>query len=291
MKTWTRLGLCFVVFFFSQQLSAAAPDLAFSGPVTATPNPATPGSTVTFNYRVKNQGNGYAGGSLAAVEIARLDSFDPTTGFSIYDVAYFFIGALPAGASASYSHSLTLSGPLTPGDYIAGVVLDVNSEIGQSDESNDFATIPFSIVPTSSASPENCQLSFGQYSPAYFYYAVAYEVNGVSYCGSPIYLPLYTWTINVPYGQKVKIRYALRSGALVPCSSPLYLGLNAPAMGVNGKFLNSQGTWTSSLGYFRSAPPLNAWSDLYDDFPPKGNYYLEIGCDPMSNGAILFDVK
>ncbi len=50
-------------------------------------------------------------------------------------------------------------------------------------------------------------------------YAVSYEVNGVSVCGGPLNSGFYAWTINFSYGQKVKIRYALRSGALAPWTS------------------------------------------------------------------------
>lgn len=124
---------------------------------------------------------------------------------------------------------------------------------------------------------------------------IAYEVNGVSYCGGN-WITNIVWGLAIPSGMKVKVRYAIRSttSSLYTClpSDSMWLWLRAPAMGINDSFLNSQGQWQSVLTFFRPAPPTSVWNDLYDDTPPKGDYVLDMGCDTQFKwGEIQFRVQ
>ncbi len=125
---------------------------------------------------------------------------------------------------------------------------------------------------------------------------MAYEVNGVSYCSGTGR----QWKITIPNGQKVKIRYALRDdltnlNQACSTSDSLFLYLDALAMGVVRSYLTRQGQWVASFDYFRNAPPRDVWNDLYDDYPPKGFYELDMGCDDPAKGSryggIQFDIQ
>jgi len=142
-------------------------------------------------------------------------------------------------------------------------------------------------------------------------YAVAYEVNGVSYCGASaiIWQP---WKISVPYGQKVKIRYALINSmyGVYSCSTgvPMFLYLQAPAMGISSHYRAGSSGWVSAGGtyvdygyvgafvgkpkaYWQVTPARNVWNALYEDYPPRGSYVLAIGCDTdWKYGEIRFTV-
>ncbi len=132
---------------------------------------------------------------------------------------------------------------------------------------------------------------------------IAFEVNGTAYCGGAnevqlgqsTYntLPYLVWTVSFASGTKVNIRYATRdtSGGAYTCfpSEPMFLFLIAPAMGINQRFMDSQGQFPLGLVSFRNSPPTNVWNDLYADIPPKGEYFLGIGCyNPLF--ASVFDV-
>lgn len=130
---------------------------------------------------------------------------------------------------------------------------------------------------------------------------IAYEVNGVSYCGGNGItgngVTYVVWLLNIPSGTKIKIRYAARNttSQLFEClsSNSMFLFLNAPAMGINNSYLTSQGQWQPSvLTFFRPAPPTSVWNDLYDDTPPKGDYVLYMGCDTQFKyGEIQFRIQ
>ncbi len=144
---------------------------------------------------------------------------------------------------------------------------------------------------------------------------MAFEVNGAAYCGGANEVPLtvnivgsmkfWVWQVPIVSGTKVKIRYATRDttgGAYTcPLSDPMFLFLDAPAMGISQRFLNSQGQWVGGsfnpASFRNSSPPTNVWNDLYDDIPPKGEYLLVVGCyNPLfgigSNfGGIAFSVQ
>jgi hypothetical protein len=125
---------------------------------------------------------------------------------------------------------------------------------------------------------------------------LAYEVNGVSYCGGNSISNNTVWRVTFPYGTKVRLRYATRNttSQLYAClpSDSLFLWLRAPGMGVFDSYLNSQGQWVSSFTTFRNAPPTGVWTDLYNDIPPRGDYVLDIGCDSSSRlGEIQFRVQ
>ena len=124
---------------------------------------------------------------------------------------------------------------------------------------------------------------------------IAFEVNGTAYCGGgneqPLFtifnsLSLYVWTVSIPSGTRVSLKYATRdtAGGAYTCSAsePMFLFLIAPAMGINQRFLNSEGQWVGALGtppsFRNSSPPTNVWNDLYNDIPPEGEYFLGIGC-------------
>ncbi len=123
---------------------------------------------------------------------------------------------------------------------------------------------------------------------------MAYEVNGTSYCGGNSISNNTVWRVTLPFGTKVKVRYAARNATLYACAptDSLFLWLRAPAMGINDSYLNSQGQWQPSFTYFRTVPPTSVWTDLYNDVPPKGDYVLDMGCDSSFRlGEIQFRIQ
>ncbi len=137
--------------------------------------------------------------------------------------------------------------------------------------------------------------------------AVSYEINGRLYC-TGILPP--TIGISLSSGP-TRIRYVLNNNIndYYACQEgfPLFLFLDAPAMGIYRKYLTGiSGTplWTDPffsqsdnliIPTFRYAPPPSVATDLFNAYPLAGKYQLVIGCfsaDGVSRnqGEILINV-
>ncbi|MCP4548492.1 MAG: peptidoglycan DD-metalloendopeptidase family protein [bacterium] len=103
--------------------------------LTATPNSAYIGETVTVNFTVYNQGDSAAGSSTTNI---RLNT--SSTSVESSDILLKTVTTPALAANSSVAHNESVKIPLTgPGQYFVWVILDVDNAIGQSDESNDKA--------------------------------------------------------------------------------------------------------------------------------------------------------
>ena len=137
--------------------------------------------------------------------------------------------------------------------------------------------------------------------------AVSFEINGRLYC-TGILPP--TIGISLSTGP-VRIRYVLNNNIddYYACQEgfPLFLYLDAPAMGIYSKYLtgiNGTQLWSDPffdsnekliIPIFRKAPPAGIPTDLFNEYPLAGRYQLIIGCfsaDGVSRnqGDILINV-
>lgn len=137
--------------------------------------------------------------------------------------------------------------------------------------------------------------------------AVSFEINGRLYC-TGILPP--TVGISLSSGP-TSIRYVLNNNIddYYACQEgfPLFLFLDAPAMGIYRKYLtgiNGTQLWSDPFSdsndnliipTFRKAPPAGVPADLFNAYPLAGRYQLAIGCfsaDGVSRnqGEILINI-
>ena len=106
-------------------------DIVVQGTPSILPNPVSAGNSITVSYTIKNQDSGNAGSSETKIQIKNSSGTQITA-------PTFSEGSLSAGASASRSRSVTIPGGSAAGTYTAFVILDNQSELDQSNTSNDF---------------------------------------------------------------------------------------------------------------------------------------------------------
>src|SRR5256885_1994228 len=99
--------------------------------VAVSPNPATPGASVTVTYTVRNQGGTAAPASHTKVQIKNASAL-------LLTQQTFATNAIAASASVNESRTLSLAGA-SAGTYYAYVIADNNSEVAQGNTSNDYA--------------------------------------------------------------------------------------------------------------------------------------------------------
>ncbi|MDB6057088.1 MAG: hypothetical protein JWO95_932 [Verrucomicrobiales bacterium] len=117
---------------------------AVSGPadltpqnVSVSPTPALAGGTVSVTYNVVNVGGAAAPASHTKVVIK-----DPSN--NIFAQQVFATAALASGAATNESHVLGLVGATT-GSYNVFVTVDSNSEVSQTNTSNDISSVPLTV--------------------------------------------------------------------------------------------------------------------------------------------------
>ena len=128
----------FLVAFQGKALSQTAPDLVVSGGVGVSPNPVSPGNSVTVSYTVYNQGNGNAAQSTTKIQIKDGSG-------TLLTQQYFTVPSIGAGSSSPQSSSMSIPSTAVSGTYTVYVVLDYNNAIGQSNINNDIYYTSFSI--------------------------------------------------------------------------------------------------------------------------------------------------
>jgi hypothetical protein len=131
--------------WFPFQVTASTtttPDLVPQG-VTLSGYSAAAGSAVTVNFTVLNQGNGAAPASTTGFRIGTSSTTPPGPSGDIPN-SFISTPALSADKSVQQSQMLTIPSSTSAGTYYIWVVVDdvVNSALGQSDTSNDYASSP-----------------------------------------------------------------------------------------------------------------------------------------------------
>jgi trimeric autotransporter adhesin len=107
--------------------------------VTVTPSAVTAGGTITVSYTVKNQGGTNAPASHTKIQIKNSSNVQITA-------PVFSTSAISANSSVNESHTVTIPSGSAAGSYNAYVIVDNNSEVTQSNTSNDFsAAVPFTV--------------------------------------------------------------------------------------------------------------------------------------------------
>jgi len=120
--------------------AASLPDLVVSGTPTASPNPATPGTTVHVVFTILNQGSASAGSTTTRVQIKR------NSDNAIFADQDFFTSGVGAGQSLGENMSIPLSSSATSGSYTVYITLDRYSAITQSNISNDYGSCALSVT-------------------------------------------------------------------------------------------------------------------------------------------------
>lgn len=119
----------------SSEVAAGTPDLE-PYVLDPTPNTARPGSRITVEFGVENEGDAAARSSRA-----RLQLNESSDGVAAGDtvLATAEVSELAIGATNEFEKTVTLPSDLDAGTYYLWLTLDVNSEAGQrpADEAND----------------------------------------------------------------------------------------------------------------------------------------------------------
>jgi hypothetical protein len=107
--------------------------------VTVTPSSVAAGGTITVSYTVRNQGGTNAPASHTKIQIKNSSNVQVTA-------PVFSTSAISAGSSVNESHAVTIPSGSAAGTYNAYVIVDNNSEVTQSNTSNDFGSaVPFTV--------------------------------------------------------------------------------------------------------------------------------------------------
>ena len=148
--TWTAQvinpgGASSNVYTFHVQAAATQADLVPQG-VSVSPTTVAAGGTITVSYTVRNQGGTNAPASHTKIQIKNPSNVEATS-------QVFSTVAISAGSSVNESHPITIPAGSGAGTYNAYVIVDNNSEVVQSNTSNDYsAAVPFTVQ-ASAANP------------------------------------------------------------------------------------------------------------------------------------------
>jgi hypothetical protein len=128
----------------------ALPDLVISsGTPTITPSFVAPGGTVQLlsTWTVKNQG----GGASGAFENGFYLSTNPTvTSSDTYLGSNSNSSGLAAGSWYNWgAQTLTIPAGVSPDVYYIGILTDRNNTVSESNETNNYVSVPITIIPAS----------------------------------------------------------------------------------------------------------------------------------------------
>lgn len=112
------------------------PDLVV--PNVTAPSSATPGSSISVIYTVRNQGEGNAAGSTVGCMLS-----GPSGTMSLGTAA---VKGLQSGRSVTSSMSVTIPGGLAGGSYTLTMTADVSGAVQESSEANNTKSVPLTIV-------------------------------------------------------------------------------------------------------------------------------------------------
>ena len=123
----------------SDSEALASPDLTISS--ISTPTTGQAGTTLSFNYGVKNSGGASAESSYTHFYLSKDKTFDNS---DIY-LGYDYVSSLSAGSSRSESVSKSLSSSLAAGDYYLIAKADGWNWVKESNETNNITLISATI--------------------------------------------------------------------------------------------------------------------------------------------------
>ena len=127
--------------------TAATPDLVPQG-VSLSTTSVNPGGTVTVTFTVQNNGTAAAASSTTGFRLGTSNTIHPTNAAD--DVGWISTPPLAAGQSVAQSQTVTIPSSTAAGTYYLWVIVDntVNSTLGQSNKTNDYASSPALTVST-----------------------------------------------------------------------------------------------------------------------------------------------
>jgi CARDB protein len=126
-----------------------APDLVVSGTPALTPGTSVAGGSVTVNWTLSNAGNAAAAAGDGSITHRYVYSANAILGDGD-DVAIgtdTTTGAVAAAATQSFSKALIIPSSATPGSGFIFIVADGGSEVSESSETNNSASVAVTIVP------------------------------------------------------------------------------------------------------------------------------------------------
>jgi len=107
--------------------------------IAVTPATVTAGGTITVSYTVRNQGGTNAPASHTKIQIKNPSNVEVAA-------PVFSTSAINVGSSVNESRTVTIPSGSAAGTYNAYVIVDNNSEVAQSNTSNDYgAAVPFTV--------------------------------------------------------------------------------------------------------------------------------------------------
>lgn len=138
-----------------------SPDLVPQN-LSVSPSSVNAGSNVTASFTVRNIGTAAAASSKTNLRLSTSSSTVTTS-----DPLLKTVTTPSLGAGSSYTHNEVLTIPnVSSGTYYVWVILDVDSTVGQSDESNDKANTPISVIAgTPELVPQNLGVDPGVVEP------------------------------------------------------------------------------------------------------------------------------
>ncbi|MFN6484393.1 MULTISPECIES: CARDB domain-containing protein [unclassified Nostoc] len=124
-------------------INGPKPDLIIQN--ISTPSLVDPGSLITVNYQLANQGTASADSSTTKFYLSKDTTLSSDDTYLSYSRSYFFSG-LGAGKYSSESYSLILSSNITFGNYYLLLQADSNGEIFESNENNNVTAKAITIA-------------------------------------------------------------------------------------------------------------------------------------------------
>ncbi|MFN6461342.1 MAG: CARDB domain-containing protein [Nostoc sp. DedVER02] len=124
-------------------INGPKPDLIIQN--ISAPSLVDPGSLITVNYQLANQGTASAGSSTTKFYLSKDTTLSGDDTYLSYSRSYFYSG-LGEGKYSSESYSLILSSNITFGNYYLLLQADGNGEIFESNENNNVTAKAITIA-------------------------------------------------------------------------------------------------------------------------------------------------
>lgn len=114
------------------------PDLVVTNP--SAPSSANPGQTIQVSCIVQNIGTSYAGSSTLGYYLAS------TPSGTDYSLGNDPVSSLDPGASSSESEQVVIPTTISAGSYYLVFKADINNNVNESNEDNNFNNVPINII-------------------------------------------------------------------------------------------------------------------------------------------------
>ncbi|MDD2297094.1 MAG: CARDB domain-containing protein, partial [Sphaerochaetaceae bacterium] len=146
---------------------------------SVSPNSASPGSTVTISYRIRNIGSVNAGGSHTYFYFSN----DNNINSNDYYLGYVSEPAIAAGGYRDWTKSVTIPTEALSGVRYLGIIADANNSVTESNESNNGGGLQITIIQNPSLSANPTALNFGNV-PLYTMPYLSYQLTGSNLTGN-----------------------------------------------------------------------------------------------------------